>query len=652
MPLQQINLGNYANDGTGDDLRTAFTKVNANFTELSGNANIVNATNVGSGVGIFAQRNLTNLEFKTLTSNDNSIAITPNVANVNLRGITKVESDLAPKLGANLLLNGQVINGQNGTGDILSPVWGLDVRYLNSVSQLLIDSNNVNINFGSFPEPNTNPIDMGGFVNTSVGNPTLVGNVIDFGLFGNTNVTSNTNGFSGNYNDLTNKPVLFSGYYSDLLAKPTLAAVATSGDYNDLTNKPTVSLVNGSVLKDTGDFAIAFGLDAGLTSQGAQAVAIGFWAGQTQGQSAVAIGGEAGKTSQGSNTVAIGSLAGRTSQGANAVAIGNVAGRTSQGSSAVAIGINSGNTSQGTNAVAIGCNAGVTNQPANTIIINASGVTVNGVSAQTDSFYVAPIRSTTGTPNLLYYNTSTKEVTYGPGITGNTTLVLNTASSTTVTPTISITAGNINTLSSSLSAGNIDIRAGNALGLNNQGGSVNITAGNGNTSSSGNVNIVAGNIGSEGSPGVVNITGGGGGGDPATSGGYVKITGGAGYGNPYGNVVIGEVIAGGFGGDVVLSAGDTSPNNAQIVLRGADGLMTIASPKITITGSVGIGTSSPSASSILDAQSTTKGVRMPNMTTAQKNAIVSPAAGLMVFDTTLNKLCVYTGAAWQTITSI
>jgi hypothetical protein len=70
------------------------------------------------------------------------------------------------------------------------------------------------------------------------------------------------------------------------------------------------------------------------------------------------------------------------------------------------------------------------------------------------------------------------------------------------------------------------------------------------------------------------------------------------------------------------------------------------------SGNLGIGTSSPSASAILDAQSTTKGVRMPNMTTTQKNAIASPAAGLMVFDTTLAKLCVYTGAAWQTITSV
>lgn len=70
------------------------------------------------------------------------------------------------------------------------------------------------------------------------------------------------------------------------------------------------------------------------------------------------------------------------------------------------------------------------------------------------------------------------------------------------------------------------------------------------------------------------------------------------------------------------------------------------------SGNLGIGTTSPSASAILDAQSTTKGVRMPNMTTTQKNAISSPAAGLMVFDTTLSKLCVYSGSAWQTVTSI
>ena len=74
--------------------------------------------------------------------------------------------------------------------------------------------------------------------------------------------------------------------------------------------------------------------------------------------------------------------------------------------------------------------------------------------------------------------------------------------------------------------------------------------------------------------------------------------------------------------------------------------------RIDTSGNMGIGTTSPNASAILDAQSTTKGVRFPNMTTTQKTAISSPAAGLVVFDTTLAKLCVYSGAAWQTITSI
>jgi len=58
----------------------------------------------------------------------------------------------------------------------------------------------------------------------------------------------------------------------------------------------------------------------------------------------------------------------------------------------------------------------------------------------------------------------------------------------------------------------------------------------------------------------------------------------------------------------------------------------------------------PNASAIVDVASTTKGFLPPRMTTTQKTAIGSPTAGLIVYDTTLNKLCVYT-TAWQTITS-
>jgi len=73
---------------------------------------------------------------------------------------------------------------------------------------------------------------------------------------------------------------------------------------------------------------------------------------------------------------------------------------------------------------------------------------------------------------------------------------------------------------------------------------------------------------------------------------------------------------------------------------------------ITSAGNIGIGTSTPSISAALEVNSVTQGVRFPNLTTIQKNAVASPAAGLVVFDTTLAKLCVYSGSAWQIITSV
>lgn len=42
---------------------------------------------------------------------------------------------------------------------------------------------------------------------------------------------------------------------------------------------------------------------------------------------------------------------------------------------------------------------------------------------------------------------------------------------------------------------------------------------------------------------------------------------------------------------------------------------------------------------------------LQNVTSAQKTAL-SATAGTVVFDTTLHKLCVYTGSAWQTVTSV
>lgn len=72
---------------------------------------------------------------------------------------------------------------------------------------------------------------------------------------------------------------------------------------------------------------------------------------------------------------------------------------------------------------------------------------------------------------------------------------------------------------------------------------------------------------------------------------------------------------------------------------------------IAAKGEFYFGSGTVSASAAIQADSTTQGFLPPRMTTVQKNAIVTPAAGLMVYDTTLAKLCVYT-TAWETITSV
>ena len=167
----------------------------------------------------------------------------------------------------------------------------------------------------------------------------------------------------------------------------------------------TVTLTNGAVIKDTAGDAVVFGQEAGNTGQGTYAVAIGAYAGQNnQGVQAVAIGGSAGATSQGAYAVAIGAAAGAA------------------GNSAVAIGVSSGFSNQGNFAVAIGASAGATSQGNNSIILNATGSALNQTTANT--FTVAPVRNDVANiGNVMFYNTTSKEVTYGNviSVVGNIT---------------------------------------------------------------------------------------------------------------------------------------------------------------------------------------------------------------------------------------
>lgn len=66
---------------------------------------------------------------------------------------------------------------------------------------------------------------------------------------------------------------------------------------------------------------------------------------------------------------------------------------------------------------------------------------------------------------------------------------------------------------------------------------------------------------------------------------------------------------------------------------------------------VGVNQSTIAASAVLDVNSTTKGVLIPRMNTTQRDAISSPATGLLAYNTSLSALQFYSGAAWASVGS-
>jgi uncharacterized protein (TIGR02145 family) len=61
--------------------------------------------------------------------------------------------------------------------------------------------------------------------------------------------------------------------------------------------------------------------------------------------------------------------------------------------------------------------------------------------------------------------------------------------------------------------------------------------------------------------------------------------------------------------------------------------------------------SQPDNAAILDVKSTTKGLLPPRMSTTQMNAILSPPAGLLVYNTTVNMICWFDGVLWNSVTN-
>lgn len=80
MTKQTIGVGAVADDGTGDPARTAFTKVNANFSEIYGISGIVKANGSTTVAAADAGTDYANLAFKTVAVSGQSDVVADSAA--------------------------------------------------------------------------------------------------------------------------------------------------------------------------------------------------------------------------------------------------------------------------------------------------------------------------------------------------------------------------------------------------------------------------------------------------------------------------------------------------------------------------------------------------------------------------------------------
>jgi hypothetical protein len=121
MALQTVNLGTYANDGTGDDLRTAFEKVNSNLSELFGSLYGANVGATPPTSGVEEGELWWNTVDGRLYIRYGSVWVEASPREIPPASINNLVEDTSPELGGNLNLNGFNIQG---TGSIIGELTG------------------------------------------------------------------------------------------------------------------------------------------------------------------------------------------------------------------------------------------------------------------------------------------------------------------------------------------------------------------------------------------------------------------------------------------------------------------------------------------------------------------------------------------------
>jgi hypothetical protein len=180
MALQLINVGNIANDGTGDDLREAFIKINQNFEEIDlQEFEKTSAVNIGAtGEGIFAGTVNFELQFKKLVQGSN-ITLTSTNDQITIDALGGLQQLLVTSdEGSLFLTDGDAINVTGGIG-INTRFVGSNLIIENTTSRLQTDATptlSASLNANNFNIINVNTINA----NQLTGN--LTGTVHDIDI--------------------------------------------------------------------------------------------------------------------------------------------------------------------------------------------------------------------------------------------------------------------------------------------------------------------------------------------------------------------------------------------------------------------------------------------------------------------------------------
>jgi hypothetical protein len=122
MTIQTINVGNIANDGTGDDLREAFIKVNNNLLYLENAAQepAIEGNNLGgAGEGIYASKDSNTLNFKELIGGSN-ISLSSNNSSITINSEGGISDILVLTDEGSLTLNAPSPHVQINGGSVIT----------------------------------------------------------------------------------------------------------------------------------------------------------------------------------------------------------------------------------------------------------------------------------------------------------------------------------------------------------------------------------------------------------------------------------------------------------------------------------------------------------------------------------------------------